>query len=402
MNRSLNTALATLLAGLGAIALGTGCSRGGEMEAAPAVMDESMVGDRAPGSGAGYNSFGDLGDEAEAAPAEGGARAESPAEAPARTAPGTTAPAPAKRLVYYNGFTQLRVTTPQDTLERAVQIAEDAGGYVESFAGTRVVLRVPVARFRPLFEQFLTLGEVLQKSVTAQDITDAFTSTQLRLKTLTASRDRLIELLARARDEQEKLTILREIKRLTEEIDQLEMRLKTLATLASFSRITIEAVPKQRDVHQQEQEWVAAFGWIRELSPFRRDVAYREDHLELELPTNSGLVSLDDDDHWMAESADGAQVWSHERENSPEGNNAFWLAALKERLSASFGSVESSTVGEFEVLRLVDDGPEAYRYLVAVNAQGDELHVVEVYYPSAEHESRYEAAVRATLENGGS
>ncbi|MEO0815512.1 MAG: hypothetical protein AAFY60_21815, partial [Myxococcota bacterium] len=109
-----------------------------------------------------------------------------------------------------------------------------------------------------------------------------------------------------------------------------------------------------------------------------------------------------DDDHWMAESADGAQVWSHERENSPEGNNAFWLAALKERLSASFGSVESSTVGEFEVLRLVDDGPEAYRYLVAVNAQGDELHVVEVYYPSAEHESRYEAAVRATLENGGS
>ncbi len=308
----------------------------------------------------------------------------------------------AKRLVYYNGYGRLRVTIPAQTLEAAVLMVEKAGGYVESFAGNRVVLRVPVARFRALFDELLGLGEVLEKSVTAQDITEAFTSTQLRLKTLKASRDRLIELLARARNEQEKLTILREIKRLTEQVDQLEMQLKTLATLASYSRITLEAEPKQQDPYQREQEWVGAFRWIRSLSPFRRDVAYEQGHFELELPDGSGLVSLDDFEHWMAESADGAQVWSHERDNEPEGDDEFWLAAIRSRLSSAYGEIETSTAGDFSVLRFVDDGRDGYRYVVAVNAEGADLQVVEVYYPSKEHEARYGQAVTKMLEKGGS
>lgn len=332
---------------------------------------------------------------ADLAPAE-------PEPSPAPEAKPAPQPDPGPRLVYYNGYGKLRVTTPAETLESAVRIVEAAGGYVETFAGNRVVLRVPVAEFRNLFDQLLGLGEVLDRSITAQDITEAFTSTQLRLRTLKASRDRLIELLARARNEQEKLTILREIKRLTEEVDQLEMRLKTLATLASFSRITIEAEPKQPDPYQREQEWVAAFRWIRALSPFRRDVAYERDRFELELPDDSGMVSLDDFEHWMAESADGAQVWSHARENDPTGDDAFWLAAIEARLRRAYGDAETSTVGQFSVLRLVDDGPDGYRYLIAVNAEGDDLQVVEVYYPSEAHEARYGESVRAMLEKGGS
>lgn len=326
---------------------------------------------------------------------------EAPADittSPARNEAAKPAPPTQKRLVYYNGFMELRVTEPQQTLERAVQMAEDAGGYVETFAGNRIVLRVPVAVFRSIYDDMLKLGEIVSRSVNAQDITEAYTSVELRLRTLRASRDRLIELLARARTEEEKLSLLREIKRLTERVDQLEMQLKTLATLASFSRITVVTQPKREDVYSTEAESVAAFRWIRALSPFKRDVAYDGERLDLKAPT--GMVSLENREHWMAESADGAQIWTHERENNPSGTTQFWIDAIRLRLGPSYASADVTTIGSFATLRLEDGGPEGYRYLVGVNVQGDDLHVVEIYFPTAEHEKRYREAVEASLQRG--
>jgi len=303
------------------------------------------------------------------------------------------------RMVHYNGYAKLRVTSAKQTLADAVKLGEGAGAYVEALSDTTVTLRVPVAKFRELYAALLKLGDVIDRSMTAQDVTDAFTAADLRLRTLKASRDRLIELLARARNENEKLQILAEIRRLTEEVDQLEMQLKTLASLASFSRLTIEAVPRQAHEDQRAEE-LAAFRWIRELSPFKRDVALQGKFFELRAP--DGMVVLDNKGHFVAESADGAVIWASSRDNDPAGTSDFWLAALRERLAREYKTAETQTIGEFKVLRLVDQGDVAYRYLIGVRARGDRLDVVEVYFPSAEQEKRYGEAIKAAVERGES
>jgi len=313
------------------------------------------------------------------------------------TARPESAPRP-KRMVHYNGFLKLRVSNPTETLQQATEIADAAGGYVESLSSTSVTLRVPVARFREIYTKLAKIGDVLSRSMTAHDVTDAFVAMDLRVKTLRASRDRLIALLARAKKTREKLHLLREIQRLTEEIDQLEMHLNTLASLAELSRLTVEAVPHQIQVRGSVSEPIAAFRWIHGLSPFARDIAFHGDKLELAVP--KGMVELSDREFFIAESADGAVIWASEQENLPAGTSEYWIHAIKERLGPEFGEAKISKMGGFQVLRMVDQSEKAYRYLVAARVAGDVLEIIEVYYPSEDHEKRYGAAVKSVIEGG--
>ncbi len=353
----------------------------------------------APSPGMGYA-------ESESAPADYSAKDKMPLEEDARAASAPSAPegapvaksAPAKhqRMVHYDGYAKLKVTSPEETLDAAVKIAEGAKGYVESRSGNSVNLRVPGAAIRDVFAQVLGLGDVLARSLQAADITDAFLAAELRLKTLRASRDRLVELLAGA-NEQQKLGLLREIQRLTEQVVALEVQVRTLQQLAVFSRITIEAVPRQPHSTSPVDE-LAAFRWIHDLSPVSRAVATRGDTLELEAPKDMVVLDEDDtDDVWVAESADGVTMWTSKQDNEPHGDTAFWIAALKARLGKDYPSLEEVSIGKFAFVRMVDD---KHRYLVGVMADDDDVQLVEIYYPSAELEERYSGSVKATVERG--
>lgn len=305
---------------------------------------------------------------------------------------------PQARMVHYNGEVTLRVTRAKETIERASHLAEAAGGYVERMTDTLVTLRIPVAKFREVYAAVLGLGDVVARSLRAQDITEAYAAIELRLDALRASRDRLIALLGKAQSEPEKLSLLQQIRRLTEEVDQLELQLKELAQLAAYSTLTLQLVPRGAANRGPAAEELEAFQWILKLDPFRREVAQTGRRLELQAP--SGMVELDQDDSWRAESADGAVIWASRRENRPRGSAEFWLAAIERRLAPEYGSTQQLAYGGFKLLRLVDQSERAYRYLVGVRVVEDELQLVEVYYPGAQQEDRYQNAVRQAVERG--
>ena len=73
---------------------------------------------------------------------------------------------PRDRMVHYDGNLELRATSPRQTIDEAVEITTAAGGYVETLAEGRVVLRVPAARFQEVFDRLVGLGDVLSRSVT--------------------------------------------------------------------------------------------------------------------------------------------------------------------------------------------------------------------------------------------
>jgi hypothetical protein len=318
-----------------------------------------------------------------------------------------TVDAKPKRLVHYNGNLRLKVTNASDVLSHAAKVCEEAGGYVETLTIDTVILRVPVVQFRPLFAKLLGLGEIMSRSITAQDVTDAFTAMDLRLRILKASRDRLVALLPKATTARAKLDLLSEIRRLTEEIDQLDRYLTQIQSLAQFSRISLNVEVKQVQVETRAQEPIAAFKWIHDLSPFKQGVAERNSWLELQAPQGMAVVDDSDtwfvDDCWHAESPDGAKLWASQNDLGPAGSTDFWIDAVKARLGPEYVAAEVTTVGKFKVLRLLDENSDnGYRYLVAVKADHDKLQVVEAYFANAEQEKRYGAVVRAAIERGDS
>ncbi len=306
-----------------------------------------------------------------------------------------TAPAVA-RMVHYQGFAALRVGKTREAAEQVIALATAAGGSLEQQYGDTVVVRVPVARFQEVYSAVLKVGEVTRKSISAEDVTDAFTAVELRLKTAAARRDRLVQLLALSKDENEKLTLVREIQEVVEEIDRLEQQVRTLKGLASYSRITVEL--KERPAltwrgHAPESE---AFAWIRALSPFSPELSGKV----LTLATPDGFVALDVKKRFVAESAEGTRLWTDRLPNDPEGDTAFWAEALSRRLGAEFASAHPKNVGAWHGFRLLDRSDSPYVWVVLVRAAGKDLDVVEIFYPSVDAEKRHAPAVEAVLAGG--
>jgi len=304
------------------------------------------------------------------------------------------------RMVHYNGYLKLKVSRPAETIEAVVAHAKEIGGFVEQQTRTTASLRVPVAKFRETYEWVIGQGDVIGRSMSARDVTNAHFALDLRLRTARKTRDRLQQLLARAEDENAKLALLKQIQRLTEQVDMMERQLKTLVRLASMSRLTVETESNAVMAGAKKVVPVAGFGWISGLSPFSRAVAQRGKLYKL--PTPEGLVALSDKDHFQAESADGAIFWTARLENRPEGSAEFWIAAIQERIGKQFSVAEAGKIGDYLTLRLVAPSDEPYTYTLAIKVDGDELYLVEILYPSAEAEKRHRTHIEAVMGGGAS
>lgn len=302
------------------------------------------------------------------------------------------------RKLHYNGYAKLRVTEMDEILNRVADLAAASGGYTEKRTSVLVTVRVPVSRFHSVFKEMLALGAVLQKSITVNDITEEYTDIELRLSLAKEMQKRLTDLLAKAETEEEKLELLREIRRVTEEIEYLTTLVEMLKSLAEYSRLTVEVEQRHAMGTNTGADDIAEFRWIHSLSPFRRDVWASGKKLEFEVPKE--MVALDKKGRWIAESADGTIFWACKLENKPRGDTDFWFEALKYRLAPEFESSELDRAGKFRILRLADRAKDSYIYLVGVRVEGDRLELVEVCYPSVAREKRYGKAILESISRG--
>lgn len=303
-----------------------------------------------------------------------------------------------RRLLHYTGFLELQVTAPAEVIAKASTLATASGGYIEHARDLHVVLRVPVACFQEIFDAVQALGTLLHKNVSVEDISDSYRDTDLRLATLRATRERLQVLLAHAKDEKDRVTILKELEQVVEEIDVLETQLTTLATLGALSTITLDLRPFAPVVEDPADTDIAGLRWIHALGAARFEVAQAGSRLTLPVP--EGFVLLSPNGLFRVEAADRTTMWASRRANDPRGDTAFWVEAIRSRLEPGFASVAVHTEGDFQVLELTERGSDPYRYLVAVRALHDQLDLVEAFFPSERERDRHGDAVLATLRTG--
>jgi hypothetical protein len=197
---------------------------------------------------------------------------------PSTTVPGTPPPPPPNgsqpkpppvaqdaphvvSMLIYTATLNLAVFQVTEQMDRVEAIGRGIGGYLAMRNDTQITIRVPRERFDEALGQIEKLGDVLHRSVTAEDVTDQFMDLEVRLKNARAVRDQLQALLAKA-GVKDALEIEKELGRVTESIEQMEGKLKLLRDKIAFSTITVTFQPVET---QTVRDTTLPFPWLSDL-----------------------------------------------------------------------------------------------------------------------------------------
>jgi hypothetical protein len=158
----------------------------------------------------------------------------------------TPAPDPSRQIAYTAAVT-LRVGQVNAVVASVVKAADDSGGFVFSESvsnqGTpdaSLSLRIPPAQFRPVLAELAALGSVLNEDISAEDVTGQVTDLTGRLKTASASTDRLRGLLDRATATSDIVAIESALEQREQEIETLQGQINELATRVNYATIDLK------------------------------------------------------------------------------------------------------------------------------------------------------------------
>ena len=284
---------------------------------------------------------------------------------------------PEDRKRVYSGFCQLRVESVEKTKNRIFSIAEQSGGYVESSYSDKIIIRVPAERFSEVFNTIIGLGEVIDKTIETFDVTEKFQDLTTRLAIAEKTRERLYMLLEETDDVEERFRILKEIRRLTDEIESIKQNLELIKKQISFSRITVWLIARlaQQPVGKEK----IPFDWIRNLDPLYVSLRHLIGRIEFEL--GDEFAVFERDVSFRAESAEGTRVRVGTTRNEPLGDSSFWQKALSYYLSTYYKETEDVEFGEIKGALFTSKDAEPFYYLAGVATKKKAIYVIEVFFP---------------------
>lgn len=222
---------------------------GGEAVPAPAPTPAPSAGDVASTSGPVSAGAAGAGPLAAIVVRRGGEGDNEGPDALTRDAP--------RPLLIYTAALAMTVDQPEvvTTIDRIIEEAVRLGGYLASRDNQSVQVRIPSSHFREGLASFEQMGDVTNRSVNAQDVTEEYHDAEVRLQNLRAIRDRLEQFLARAQNIEEVLRVHGELERVSREIDAIEGRLRFLRARVAFSLVTVSLTPRPVVVvHVEETE----------------------------------------------------------------------------------------------------------------------------------------------------
>lgn len=168
-------------------------------------------------------------------------------------------------LIYEAGLQLATRDEIRDKLDEVEQLTTSIGGFVVSQDDTTIVVRVPVAQFRETLERIEALGDVLNRRVTAVDVSEQVRDLRIRLQNAEQMRDRLAELLEEAQTVADSLVIEHELERLNETIELIRGQLESLEERVAFSTITVRFQPVVEHSEVPHTLFHLPFQWLEDL-----------------------------------------------------------------------------------------------------------------------------------------
>jgi len=300
-----------------------------------------------------------------------------------------------ERKRVYSGHCKLGVDSVEKRTEEVFEIAESFGGWIEQAAGNIVIVRIPAERFEEVFNRILDIGRLIEKSIETQDVTEQYVDLSARLELARETRERLYRLLERTDSVKERLRILREIRRLTDEIEEIQARFNLLKEQIAFSTITVELVP--RLAYETPYREKIPFAWIRNLDPVYISIYELSKKVSFELPDDFAV--FEKEDAVRAESADGTRVRIGTVPNLPDGDSLFWRKAVGYHLEQFYKKSEALSVGSAECVLFTSKDREPFYYLVGVVAEKRKLLVIEAFFPSEDSFGKRYGEIARSIED---
>jgi hypothetical protein len=153
---------------------------------------------------------------------------------------------PAK--IIKDAFIRMRVENYQESLSKVRGIIDNNKGYIADEAENRleyevrntIKIRVPSPAFEKTLNELSSVALVInEKGVNAKDVTEEFIDISSRLKTRRDVLNQYSELLKRAKTIDEIIAVEENIRKIQEEIESAEGRLKYLSDQVSYSSIEL-------------------------------------------------------------------------------------------------------------------------------------------------------------------
>lgn len=303
-----------------------------------------------------------------------------------------------KRMITYDGSISSRSIKPDSLLNKAISLTESLKGYVEVRNEESVTLRIPVNRFSTVYDSLLKLGEIIDYQRTAEDITDAFRDTDLRVTVLEKTIERYVKLIKLVKEEKDKIALLKEIEQLRVELETLKVQKSVLSLRAEFGKLvySVQQITTGFAGIQQNDQ-IKGFEWLSYLDPIN---TYRFGKM-LKLATPDGFVKMKERKFWIAQSPAGSKVWTAVIPNNPSGTSDFWSSAVSFKLKGEFLSVDTSSVSEYRFIKCIPQPGVNYRYYVGLKVVGKEIHLVQCYFPDELQENRYLTNIKKVLTTNG-
>ncbi len=155
----------------------------------------------------------------------------------------------AKRDVVKTATMQITVADPSAAADEAAVLVEEADGRVDSRtedagsgtgrAQTSIVLRVPVAELDTVVRELKELGTVEFAETTAEDVTAQRVDLDARIRALQTSVDRLLAIMAEARDPEALITAEEALSQRQAELDSLRAQRQALGEQIDFSTVSV-------------------------------------------------------------------------------------------------------------------------------------------------------------------
>ncbi|MEN6625927.1 MAG: DUF4349 domain-containing protein [Candidatus Sumerlaeia bacterium] len=144
-----------------------------------------------------------------------------------------------ERKVIYTAALGLQVANRDQALDQINGLIRRLGGFVQHASLETVTFRVAPDKFEEALKSLAGMGQVLNREISSDDVTDQYVDFEVRIKTAEESRDRLRALLAKAAKTEDLLKIETDIRRLTEEIERMKGQLRVLANQVDLATITV-------------------------------------------------------------------------------------------------------------------------------------------------------------------
>jgi hypothetical protein len=166
-----------------------------------------------------------------------------------------------EKKTIFTASISLEVKEFKAAVDEVSSIASRYGGYIsDSFMNNEgvgrktgyVIVRVSERNFDAAIADLEKVGDVLNKNISGQDVTEEYIDLEARIANLTLEEQRYQDILKKAEKVEDLLAIERELSRVRGEIESMQGRLNYLKNRVDLATITVNLAEPEVVVHESK------------------------------------------------------------------------------------------------------------------------------------------------------